>query len=123
MFWRSPSGRTAPALATHLKALHAFEEDLKEGLGLPSLYNESLGTTSDLHCMIGSSTAIKATLTSPGNKTRQFVGPAYFEYSSWLFSRFILLPWLAPEPRRAETDTSGKSAKQTAARPTTAARG
>jgi len=42
-------GRTAPALATHLKALHAFEEDLKEGLGLPSLYNESLGTTSDLH--------------------------------------------------------------------------
>jgi hypothetical protein len=49
MFWRSPSGRTAPALAMQLKALHAFEEDLKEGLGLPSLYNESLGTTSDLH--------------------------------------------------------------------------
>lgn len=49
MFWRSPSGRTAPALATQLKALHDFEEDLKEGLGLPSLYNESLGTTSDLH--------------------------------------------------------------------------
>lgn len=49
MFWRSPSGRTAPALATQLKALHAFEEDLKEGLGLPSLYNESLGTTSDFH--------------------------------------------------------------------------
>jgi hypothetical protein len=49
MFWRSPSGRTAPALATQLTALHAFEEDLKEGLGLPSLYNESLGTTSDLH--------------------------------------------------------------------------
>jgi hypothetical protein len=49
MFWRTPNGRTSPALATHLKALHAFEEDLKEGLGLPSLYNESLGTTSDLH--------------------------------------------------------------------------
>jgi hypothetical protein len=49
MFWRSPNGKTAPALSTHLKALHAFEEDLKEGLGLPSLYNESLGTTSDLH--------------------------------------------------------------------------
>jgi len=49
MTWRSPGGRTAPALATQLKALHAFEEDLKEGLGLPSLYNESLGTTSDLH--------------------------------------------------------------------------
>lgn len=49
MTWKSPNGRTAPALATQLKALHAFEEDLKEGLGLPSLYNESLGTTSDLH--------------------------------------------------------------------------
>src|ERR1700683_4059818 len=49
MFWKSPSGRTAPALATQLKAPHAFEEDLKEGLALPSLYNESLGTTSDLH--------------------------------------------------------------------------
>jgi hypothetical protein len=49
MFWKSPTGRTAPALATQLKALHAFEEDLKEGLGLTSLYNESLGTTSDLH--------------------------------------------------------------------------
>ncbi|HLH00352.1 MAG TPA: hypothetical protein VKX49_28865 [Bryobacteraceae bacterium] len=49
VFWRTPSGRQMPALATQLKALHAFEEDLKEGLGLPSLYNESLGTTSDLH--------------------------------------------------------------------------
>src|SRR3984957_19727959 len=49
MFWKAPSNRTAPALATHLKALHAFEKDLKEGPGLPSLYNESLGTTSDLH--------------------------------------------------------------------------
>lgn len=49
MYWKSPSGRTAPALASQLKALHAFEEDLKEGLDLPSLYNESLGTTSDLH--------------------------------------------------------------------------
>jgi hypothetical protein len=49
MFWKSPTGRTAPALAAQLKALHSFEEDLKEGLGLPSLYNESLGTTSDLH--------------------------------------------------------------------------
>lgn len=49
MFWRTPDGRSAPALASQLKALHAFEEDLKEGLDLPSLYNESLGTTSDLH--------------------------------------------------------------------------
>ena len=49
MFWRTPSGKRVPALATQLKALHNFEEDLKEGLGLPSLYNQSLGTTSDLH--------------------------------------------------------------------------
>ncbi|HEX6895507.1 MAG TPA: hypothetical protein VF146_09550 [Bryobacteraceae bacterium] len=49
MFWRTPSGKQMPAQASQLKALHAFEEDLKEGLGLPSLYNESLGTTSDLH--------------------------------------------------------------------------
>jgi len=49
VFWRTPSGKRLPALATHLKALHAFEEDLKEGLGLTSLYNEGLGTTSDVH--------------------------------------------------------------------------
>ena len=49
VFWRTPGGRSLPAHASQLKLLHAFEEDLKEGLGLPSLYNESLGTTSDLH--------------------------------------------------------------------------
>jgi hypothetical protein len=49
MFLRTPSGREAPALATHLKALHTFDEDLREGLGLTSLYNLSLGTTSDEH--------------------------------------------------------------------------
>jgi hypothetical protein len=49
MFWKTPSSKRVPALATQLKMLHDFEEDLKEGLGLPSLYNESLGTTSDLH--------------------------------------------------------------------------
>ncbi len=49
MFWKAASGKQLPALASQLKALHEFEEDLKEGLGLPSLYNESLGTTSDLH--------------------------------------------------------------------------
>jgi hypothetical protein len=49
MFLRTPSGREAPALASHLKTLHAFDEDLREGLGLTSLYNLSLGTTSDAH--------------------------------------------------------------------------
>ena len=35
------------ATADHLKALHSFSEELKEALGLPSLYNESLGTVSE----------------------------------------------------------------------------
>ncbi len=35
-----------PALAEELKALHDFEEDLKEALGQESYYNESLGTVS-----------------------------------------------------------------------------
>jgi len=38
-----------PATADHLKALQQFSEELKEGLGLPSLYNESLGTVSDAY--------------------------------------------------------------------------
>lgn len=48
-FWLTPSKKRAPAQASQLKALHQFEEDLKEGLGLTSLYNTSLGTTSALH--------------------------------------------------------------------------
>ena len=35
------------ATADHLKALHQFTEELKEAIGAPSLYNESLGTVSD----------------------------------------------------------------------------
>ncbi len=35
------------ATADHLKALQQFTEELKEGIGLPNLYNESLGTVSD----------------------------------------------------------------------------
>ena len=41
-----PPGRTKPALAEELQALHAFEEDLKDGLGMESFYNQSLGTVS-----------------------------------------------------------------------------
>ena len=48
-FLRTDSGRKEPAAAPHLRALHTFEEDLKEALGLTSLYNEGLGTTSDQH--------------------------------------------------------------------------
>jgi hypothetical protein len=36
-----------PATAEHLRALQSFTEELKEALGLPSLYNESLGTVSE----------------------------------------------------------------------------
>ena len=49
MIIRTPSGEELPALASHLKKLHAFDEDLREGLGLTSLYNLSLGTTTDEH--------------------------------------------------------------------------
>jgi hypothetical protein len=36
-----------PATAEHLRAIHDFSEELKEAAGSTSLYNESLGTTSD----------------------------------------------------------------------------
>jgi hypothetical protein len=36
-----------PATADHLKALHQFSEELKEGTGGISLYNEGLGTVSE----------------------------------------------------------------------------
>jgi hypothetical protein len=48
-FFRAPSGKKKPALADELQALHAFEADLKEKLGLQSLYNEGLGTVSTLY--------------------------------------------------------------------------
>jgi hypothetical protein len=47
-FWRA-GGRDVPAQARQLQALHEFEEDLREALGLESLYNTSLGTINDLH--------------------------------------------------------------------------
>ena len=36
-----------PATAEQLTALHQFTEELKEAIGAPSLYNESLGTVSE----------------------------------------------------------------------------
>jgi hypothetical protein len=47
--FRAASGKVKPALADDLKALHDFEEDLKEGLAQKSLYNESLGTVSTFY--------------------------------------------------------------------------
>ncbi len=48
-FFLTPGGKKRPALADDLKALHDFEEDVKESLGMKSLYNESLGTVSTLY--------------------------------------------------------------------------
>ncbi len=45
----TPGGKRLPAQADHLKLIHAFTEDLREALGMTSLYNEGLGTTNDLH--------------------------------------------------------------------------
>ena len=48
-FFQTPTGKKKPALAEELKALHDFEEDVWESLGLKSLYNESLGTVSTFY--------------------------------------------------------------------------
>ncbi len=38
-----------PATADHLRAVHLFSEELRERAGTLSLYNESLGTVSDVY--------------------------------------------------------------------------
>jgi hypothetical protein len=38
-----------PATADHLRAIHSFSEELNEATGATSLYNESLGTTSNVY--------------------------------------------------------------------------
>jgi hypothetical protein len=48
-FLETPSGIRRPALAEELKALHEFQEDIAETLGIESLYHESLGTVCDRH--------------------------------------------------------------------------
>jgi hypothetical protein len=49
MFFETPSGKRFPAHAEQLKAIHEFEDDLKEALDLTNLYNTSLGTTTPKH--------------------------------------------------------------------------
>jgi len=49
MFLMTRTGKRMPARAEQLHALHNFTEDLSEALGLESLYNEGLGTTSARH--------------------------------------------------------------------------
>lgn len=48
-FFTTPGGKQKPAQAHELKAIQNFSEDLREALGLTSLYNESLGTVSNLY--------------------------------------------------------------------------
>jgi hypothetical protein len=48
-FFTTPGGKRKPALAEELKAIQNFQEDLREALGLTSLYNESMGTVSNLY--------------------------------------------------------------------------
>ena len=48
-FFTTPGGKRKPALAEDLKAIQNFQEDLREALGLTALYNESLGTTSNVY--------------------------------------------------------------------------
>ncbi len=48
-FFRTPSGKKKPALADELKALHDFEEDVREAVGRQSYYNDSLGTISTFY--------------------------------------------------------------------------
>ena len=48
-FFQTPSGKRKPAVAGELKAIHEFQEDLREAFGMESLYNESLGTVSTFY--------------------------------------------------------------------------
>jgi len=48
-FFMTPGGIRRPALAAELKAVHNFQEDLREALGLETLYNEAMGTVSNLY--------------------------------------------------------------------------
>jgi len=48
-FFTTPGGKRKPALAEELKAIQNFQEDLREAMGLTSLYNESMGTVSNLY--------------------------------------------------------------------------
>jgi hypothetical protein len=45
-FWKTRK-LEVPATADSLRGVHRFAEELREIVGEPSLYNESLGTTSD----------------------------------------------------------------------------
>jgi hypothetical protein len=48
-FFTTPSGKRKPAQAHELKETQNFQEDLREAMNLTSLYNESLGTVSNVY--------------------------------------------------------------------------
>ncbi len=47
--FETASGVREAATAEQLRGLHDFTEDLREALGMTSLYNEGLGTTNERH--------------------------------------------------------------------------
>ncbi len=49
VYFETSHGERRAGTAEQLKALHGFDADLRETLGLTSLYNEGLGTTNGRH--------------------------------------------------------------------------
>lgn len=47
--WQAPSGHREPAQAEQVQQLHQFTLDLRERLGLPALFNQSLGSVNHFH--------------------------------------------------------------------------
>ena len=47
-FLLTDDGHKLPALATHLENLRKFNEELRTALGVPTFYNEALGSVSQL---------------------------------------------------------------------------
>lgn len=47
-FLLTDEGLKVPALATHLKNLRKFNEELRTALGIPTFYNEALGSVSQV---------------------------------------------------------------------------
>lgn len=49
VYFETSKGERRAGTAEQLKSLHDFDEDLREALGLKSLYNQGLGTTNERH--------------------------------------------------------------------------
>jgi hypothetical protein len=47
-FLLTDDGEKLPALATHLHNLRKFNEELRTALGVPTFYNEALGSVSQI---------------------------------------------------------------------------